>query len=84
MLGAAGQGVPATLDKLLVGLVPALGGVHLAIDPARAFAVAADVQGREHALGELARFGEDGVGQVAADILAAGQLADLVEQAELV
>ncbi|MCY1428066.1 hypothetical protein D9M71_439370 [compost metagenome] len=84
MLGATGQCIPTALDKLLVSLVPTLGGVHLAVDPACAFAVAADIQGREYTLGELAGFGQDGISQVTADVLAAGQLTDLIEQAELV
>ncbi len=65
----AGEADPAALGVGRVGLAEAGRGAHGAVLPLRAFLVAAAVERREQAAGDLGRFLEDGVGGVGVDPL---------------
>ncbi|MCY1551075.1 hypothetical protein D9M68_873810 [compost metagenome] len=80
----AGEGVPAALDELPVGLEPTGCGGHIAIVPACALTVTGQVQGRQDALGELAGLTQDGIDEVGAEVVAAGQLIHLLQVSQLV
>src|SRR5205823_14337214 len=73
MLRSARQRVPAAFDEVAVGCPPAARGEHVAVLPAGALAVAARVQRREHAGGELAGLFQDGRGQLEVGFLATRQ-----------
>ncbi|MNP81901.1 hypothetical protein D3C76_1803830 [compost metagenome] len=66
---------------MLVSLAPALGGGDFAVQPTRAFAVAADVERGEYSLGEFPGLIENGVRKIGAESVAAGKAAYLVQMA---
>src|SRR6266511_660762 len=77
------QGVPPAVYELPVGVAPASGGGNLAVLHAGALEIADDVEGGEHAAGELRRLLEDRLGDLERHVPAAGELRDLLERREL-